>query len=321
MSNTGSLPTDKLWLLKRLLRALCLCMTSIFVLFLLLQLLPGDAASNQAGKGGAQAVAKLQAQMGLDEPVLTRFWHWFSNFLTGNLGQTLFTGRSVQEVIATPFLSSLTVGALVLIGITIITIPATLHFYSRPTKVGAALETLAIALASLPEFVLGLLLLVLFALKLHLLPVLSQPAPGHSVWSEPKVLVLPALTLWTLLSVTLFRRIGALVATHAQAPYIRECYLAGISHAKVLTRHLLPSILPGIGQLMAQGIPYLLGGSVIVDTVFSFPGIGYVLVQSLYARETTTVMSISAILIIVASLSYVVADFLQKRQQSVTAVL
>lgn len=293
---------------RRLFRGLGIWLLATFLLFVLLDLLPGDAASNRAGKAGAEAVASLRHQMGLDQPLLLRYFQWLGGLFRGDLGRTYATGKAIGEILPSPLLSSLTLTALVFLALLLITLPlAVVCGYYKNFWTSLA-NKVSVFFSSIPEFILAILLLVVFALQLRWLPVLSTPEPGESVWSRPISLLLPGLSLWLLCSVALFRPLRALVEGYAHTAYVREARLAGLSRRRVLFVHLLPSALPGIAQMLAATIPYLLGGSMIVDVVTSFPGMGYTLVSAIQSRESLLVMALGGLLMAISLLSFAFAD-------------
>lgn len=295
-------------LVSSVLKFLLLSLLATALLFLLLEMLPGDAASNQAGKSGEEAVRILRREMGLDQPVGLRYVQWLFGVCTGNFGHTYITQRAVAEVIQIPILSSLTVAGIVFAALLLVTLPLAVYCGYYRNALTKAISRLSVLLASIPEFILAILLLILLSLQCRILPVLSTPGPGESVWSRPVSLVMPAVCLWSICSVSMFRHLRVMIEAYAQTAYIREARLSGLSGVRVLFVHLLPSAVGGIAQILASTIPYLLGGSMIVEQITSFPGMGYTLVTAIQSRETGIVMALGSLLIGVSLLSYQLAD-------------
>lgn len=283
------------------------------LLFALLEILPGDAASNQAGKAGEEAVTLLRHKMGLDRPIYLRYLEWLGGLFTGSFGWTYVGERPVLEIVRLPVLSSLTVAGIVFTALVLLTLPLAVVCGYYKNAWTRAFSRLSVILASIPEFILAILLLILLALKLRALSVLSLPGPGESVWTRPVSLVMPSLCLWLICSVAMFRHLRVMIEDYAQMAYVREARLSGISGARVLFVHLLPSALGGIAQMLASTIPYLLGGSMIVETVTSFPGMGYTLVTAVQNRETLIVMALGGLLIAIAIIFYRLADWFGRR--------
>jgi len=302
-----------------LLKVLLLWLLAVSALFFLMELLPGDAATNKIGKGGAEAVAALRHKMGLDRPALERFCSWLGNYSTGNVGLSLLTEKYVGDIVRVPLVSSLSVTAIVLICLVFITIPIAVYCGYYKNALSRVLTKIAVILSSVPEFALTVAAIMLLCMKLKILPVLSIPGPAKSVWQEPVSLVMPSLCLWVISSAAMFRYIKVMVETYAKTPYMREAFLAGLSRRKVLFVHLLPSALPGIAQIMALTVPYLLGGSMVVETLTSFPGMGYTLIQAVQSRETPIVMAIGSLLIGIAIAFYLLADYLGRKNKRAEA--
>ncbi len=317
-------PTGELskWIAGRLLRALATCFLASILLFALVQALPGDAATNIAGKGGEELVAQTRAKMGLDQPAWQRYLTWLTGTFKGDFGTTLVTNKEVSSVIEVPIASTTAVAIIVMALLILITVPVAVWAGAkRKSKVSQALSATSVTLSAVPEFAVAIFVLAVLAHWTRLLPVLSTPGPGNSVWDNPICLVMPSLCLWLICSASIFRRIVALIDTYARAPFVREAELAGLSKPVVLLRHLLPSAIYGIGQLLAQTVPYLLGGAVVVETVTSFPGLGYTLVSSINQRESPTVMAIGLILMLTTVVAFTLADLLGKRQERIEAVV
>ena len=228
----------------------------------------------------------------------------------------------MAETITQPVLASLSLAAVVLLGLVLVTLPVAVITGARPRHpVSRFLAGISVAAAAIPEFVVAIALLAVLAVWTRWLPVLSVPGAGRTVWENPVCLVMPALSLWLVCSASLTRRVQALVATHAAAPYVREAELAGLTRRRVLSRHLLPSVAPGVLQLLAQTIPYLLGGAVVVETVTSFPGLGFALVRAVGDREVPVVMAAGVLMMVVAVVAFTVADALSVRQERMVAVV
>lgn len=286
---------------------------AVFILSFLMEALPGDVASNKVGKQGPEAVAALQKEMGLDKPFTVRFFTWLKNYFFGDLGNTLMTKKNVGQIIKTPLISSLSLAGIVFLGLVFISIPLSIYCAYYQNGFSRLISRVAVLLSSMPEFVLTILVTMILCLKFRLLPVLSIPGPGKIVWQNPVSMVMPSLCLWLICTAAMFRYLRVMIENHAKASYVREAFLAGLSKRKVLFVHLLPSALPGIAQIMASTIPYLLAGSMIVETLTAYPGMGYTLIQAVQSRETPIVMAIGSFLIATTITFYFLADFLGRR--------
>ena len=309
------------WLMWRAARGLLLCLLGSAVLFLLVQALPGDAASLAAGSGGPEAVARMRERMGLDVPLPRRYLSWLGGVLTGDFGTTLNAGVPVWRAVATPLMATFTVMAIVLLALALVTLPAAVAAGARPrARASRGAAAAALGVVAVPEFVTAIVASAILCHWLGWLPVLSTPGGGQTAWERPIVLAMPSLCLWIVCSAFLFRRARALIAAHSRAAYVVEAELAGMPRRRVLLAHLLPSAAYGIGQLFAQTV-YLRGGTVVIEVVVSYPGLGYTLVTAVTDREAPTVMAIGAVLMLAAAVAFTLADLAGRRNQRVVAVV
>ncbi|NMD38610.1 MAG: ABC transporter permease [Christensenellaceae bacterium] len=294
---------------------------AVFVLGLLMEALPGDVASNKVGKQGSEAVAALRKEMGLDRPFLDRFFFWLGNFFKGDLGKTLLTKKDVGVIIKTPLISSLSITTIVFLGLVFVSIPLSIYCAYYKNALSRLISRMAVLLSSVPEFVLTILAIMLLCMELRLLPVLSIPGPGKTVWENPVSMLMPSLSLWTICTAAMFRYLRVMIETYVNTSYVREAFLAGLNKNKILFIHLLPSALPGIAQILASTIPYLLAGSMVVETLTAYPGMGYTLIQAVQSRETPVVIAIGSFLIAITILCYYLADFLGKKNKNEGGIL
>ena len=188
-----------------------LWLLAVAALFFLMEILPGDAATNKVGKGGAEAVAALQQKMGLDRPASERFFSWLGSYCSGDPGHSLLSGKKVGDIVRVPLISSLSVTAIVLIGLVFITIPLAVYCGYYKNTLSRFMTKLAVILSSVPEFALTVVAIMLLCMKLKILPVLSIPGPAKSVWQKPVSMVMPSLCLWIISSAAMFRYIKVMV--------------------------------------------------------------------------------------------------------------
>lgn len=286
-----------------------------FVIFLLLDILPGDAASQQLGlKATPELLAARRHELGLDRPVLVRFGEWALGVAQGDLGTVLASGQPVTSMIAGPLARSALLVVLGLVGIAIVGVGGgVLAGVRSGSRTDKALSSWALSVICVPEFVTGTFLVLVFATWLHLFPAVSLVPVGGSMLSNPAVLVLPAATLVLVGSATLIRQVRALVAQQAERPHVEAARIAGLGEATILRSHLLPGAAAPIAQACAVIVPYLVGGTVIIERVFAFPGLGSVLVSAVSNREPDLLMSCVLIIVGVSLMAYTLADALRRR--------
>lgn len=175
------------------------------------------------------------------------------------------------------------------------------------------LSSAALAAICAPEFVVATAMVLLFSSILGWLPAVSLPPAGGGVLSRPEILVLPALTITIVGSATLLRLVRPVIARQAATPHVEAARLAGLAPLHVLWRHLLPGALAPAMQASAMLVPYLIGGTVIVERAFAYPGLGSVLVQAVSAREPGLLMACALVVVGVTVCAYRLADLVHRQ--------
>jgi len=265
------------------------------VIFAATLALPGDAAQAILGREATpERVAALRDQLNLDEPVVSQYVKWLGGIVTGDLGQSAATQAPVGELLSSRVGNSLflvLISALFAIPLSILVGVWTAMRRDRP--VDHVVSTTSLILASLPEFVIGIALILLFATGVvQLFPAVSLLGPDQRAWDDPNVVVLPAATL-VLAVVPYVSRImrGSMVEV-LESEYVTMAGLKGLSRRTVIWRHAVPNaIVPAI-QVIALQLAYLAGGVVVVEFVFSYPGIGAALVEAVGNRDMPVVQAV-----------------------------
>ncbi len=284
------------WLFARALRAL-LCLVGVAgLIFLLLHLLPGDAVTGLVGPDTAVSAARrqeLRRLFGLDAPLSVQLWHWVRALLHGDLGVSLRTGRRVAEDLRLRLPITAELGLLGLLVSLLVALPLGLWAAARPGGVlDRALELLSLLGLSLPSFFLGLLLVIAFSLRLPLLPPAGY-VPAGDLKEHLRHLVLPTLTLAVLLGSELWRRTRAALREVLHCDFIRTARAKGLPEWAVFGRHALrASALPLLTAVALQ-LGSLLGGVVVVETVFGLPGLGRLLVDGISLRDYPVVQGVT----------------------------
>lgn len=281
-----------------LLGLLTLFLVSI-VVFAATQILPGDAARAVLGRtANPERLQLLREQLNLDRPAVTQFWMWLSGGLSGDLGTSLVNQRPVVQEVAPRAANSLTLLALVaLVGVPFSLAVGIVTAIRRGGAFDTGVSVAALAMAAAPEFVIGIGLVVLFAtVVFHWLPPVSLVPPGTSVLAQPKILVLPVLTLVIVVFPYLFRMMRASMIEVLESEYIEMAKLKGVSRGRLLLVHALPNAIAPTVQVVALTFAYLAGGVVVVEYVFGFPGIGQGLMNAVVARDIPTIQCVVVLL-------------------------
>jgi peptide/nickel transport system permease protein len=266
------------------------------VIFAAIVALPGDAAHAILGREATpERLAALRAQLHLEDSVVTQYLKWLGGILTGDLGRSAATQAPVSELLSDRVGNSLflvLISALVAIPLSLVIGVWTAMRRDRPAD--HILSTTSLVLAALPEFVIGIALILVFATGLmHVLPAVSLLGPGEKAYDDPRVVVLPAATL-VLAVVPYISRImrGSMVEV-LESEYVTMATLKGLARRTVIWRHAVPNaIVPAI-QVTALQLAYLAGGVVVVEYVFSYPGIGRALVEAVANRDMPVVQAVT----------------------------
>lgn len=281
------------------------------------ELLPGDAASAVLGKSATPAqVKEMRKLMGLDKPAAQRYGEWVGGLVTGDLGDSaagfaaggkLPIWDQVKGKISNSFILAAIVTALMIPLSLILGVLAAVRV-GRALDQGISLTSLAVV--SLPEFVLGSLLIIVFFTWLDLLPPVSLFAPGANPLGRPQALVLPILTLLgaTLTGSTRMVRAGMIETLGSD--YVQMARLNGFAEGRVVFRYGLRNALAPAVQVFAQFIQYLVGGIIVVEYLFAYPGLGKELVDAVAVRDVREVESIAILIAAFYVLINILADLL-----------
>ena len=325
------------YLVQRLLQLVFVLFGVSVVVFIAMHLLPGDVAQLMLGDHAtAQALARLRQQLGIDQPVWVQYLRFLADALRGDLGTSLATNHPALDdvVVAFPVTLQLTLTSLALaslVGVPLGVLTAVRH----GTRFDAAMMAITLFGVSMPIFWLGLMLLILFAAVLGwvpvggLMPVGMEPprvtgmsvidsllaADPAMVWEALHHLVLPACTLATVPLALITRITRAEVMTAANFDHVRTAYAKGLAGPRVILRHVLRNAAIPIVTVIGLQLGLLLSGAVLTETIFSLPGIGRLMVDSILSRDYPVVQAgalfIAALFVVVnlvVDLSYTLLD-------------
>lgn len=300
--------------LARLAAFAAMLVLACLLVFLALDVLPGDAATQQLGlTATSEQIRELAHTYGLDAPVLERFAAWAIDALHGDLGVVLAGGRPVSAAMAGPLSRTAVVFGVSLAGVAVLGVAlgtaAGLHA-NRP--VDRVLSAGALVLRSIPEFIVGVVLVFVLATTLHLLPAVSLMPVGGSAFDDPKIFVLPIVSVLVVGVSSIVRPVRAIVARQNQSHAVEAARLAGLSGARVVARHVLPQCAAPLAQVLAGVVPYLIGGTVVIERVFNFPGLGSMMVGAVQGREPNVLMACALVMVGVSLAAFWVADLLGK---------
>ena len=303
-----------LW--RRLVGAVAALLAASVLIFAAVQVLPGSAASAVLGRNATPAAVRvLTHRMGLDRPTPTRYADWLRGFVQGDLGDSAVAVAQgahhapIWHLISGPLQNSAILAAIT----AFLMVPLSLGLGAlaavragKPTDHLISLGSLAAV--SLPEFVTGSLLVAVFFVGLHVLPPVSIVPPGANPLSHPKQLVLPVATLLFASLAAGIRMVRAGMFEILQTDYVQAARLNGVAEARVILRYALRNALAPSVQVLAQNLQYLVGGVIVVEAVFAYPGIGSQLVSAVQNRDVTVVQSVAMLIAVIYVIINLLAD-------------
>ena len=263
------------------------------VVFAITALLPGDAAQEQLGQDATpEALAALRVQMGLDVPGPLRYLRWLGGLLTGDPGTSSTTQLPVAQLIGSRLPNSLLLAAIT--ALFSVPIALTLGIASavwRGSLFDRIASSAAVAIVSVPEFLVATLMVLLFAVKLRWLPALSYVNDIESLGQLLKAFAMPVLSLCCVIVAQMMRMSRAAVIDQLEAPYIEMVPLKGASALRMVLAHALPNAVGPIANAVALSLSYLLGGVIIVETIFNYPGVAKLMVDGVSQRDMPLVQA------------------------------
>ncbi|MFS2221552.1 ABC transporter permease [Pantoea sp. B65] len=297
---------------KRLLLAIPTLLLVSIMVFSLQKLLPGDPLVAMAGEERDPAViAQLRAEYHLNDPIPAQYFYWISNALRGDLGVSLRTKEPVTRLIASKLpvtleLSLLAMTVALLVGISMGIVAAV----RKDSWVDHTTNFVALSGISVPHFWLGILLILLFSVHLQWLPASGYVPLSESIPQNLKTLLLPALVLGTGLAATLMRHTRASMIAVLKADYIRTARAKGLLPKRVILKHALRNALVPVITLTTLLFGELLGGAVLTEQVFTLPGFGKMIVDSVFNRDYAVVQGVVLVTAIGFLLLNLLADVL-----------
>jgi peptide/nickel transport system permease protein len=297
----------KLVIRRSLMSIVTLLLVSLIV-FWMLEVLPGDVASRILGRDATpEALDQLRVQLGLDQPAPIRYLTWLGGLVTGDLGQSLVSSRPVSVILGPRIFNTVLLSAYAfVIYLPLTIIPALLQALNRDRPIDHAFSVVTLMLLSLPDFLLATILLLAFVVMIPLLPAISLVDDTSSSWEYFRAMTLPALTLAIVMAVYAVRMLRDNLIEVLDSDYIRMAELKGLSRKRVLLRHALPNALVPTLNITALNLAYLVGGVVVVEKVFSYPGFGSLLVDSLQLRDLPVIEAT----VMIAAFVYVAANLI-----------
>ena len=299
---------------RRLIQSVFILLLVSILIFLLMRLLPGDPlqlymADNEISQLSPEDYQILLAQFGLDKTLPRQYLDWLGDVFHGDLGTSIYYHDKINRLLAERLPVTIHIGILSLI---ISSFFGILAGFICAVRRGSKIDTLITSLANLgmtvPIFWLGILMIYFFGLYLRWLPIQGYISPFSDFWPSTKLLIMPVLCLSTGALASNTRQTRSSVLEVIRQDYIRTAWSKGLSERMVVIRHALKNSLIPVITLIGIQVAHILGGSVLVETVFNIPGMGRLMVQSVFAQDYPVVQSMSFIISAMVVLTNLVVD-------------
>jgi peptide/nickel transport system permease protein len=295
---------------KRLGSALLTLLLVSAVVFTISSLLPGDAAEETLGQSATpEAVTALRHQLGLDQPAHIRYVHWLGGLLSGDPGQSMSSSLPVGEIIADRLPKSLMLaGMTAVVAVPLALLIGILSAMYRGSRLDRTLSLFTLSMVAVPEFLVATIAVLIFAVKLRWLPSITM-VPEEATWGEfLRAFAMPVITLCFVVVAQMARMTRAAVIDQLSQPYVEMAILKGVRPTRIVLTHVLPNAIAPIVNAVAFSLSYLLGGAIIVETIFNYPGIASLMVNAVTSRDMPLLQACAMIFCAAYLLLVLIAD-------------
>jgi peptide/nickel transport system permease protein len=297
-------------LVRRLGMAVLTLLLASIIVFAITSLLPGDAAEQAMGQGATpETVAALRQELGLDRPGYVRYFEWLGGLVTGDPGISLASQLPVAELVRERLPNSLLLALLTALVVTPFAIGVgIIAALRRGSRLDRALSVLTLSMVAVPEFLVASLAVLLFAVKLRWLSALSALPPDYSMLDFIRAYAMPVMALGFVVVAQMARMTRAALIAQLDQPYAEMATLKGVGAWRRVLRHALPNAAGPIANAVALSLSYLLGGAIIVETIFSYPGLASLMVDAVTNRDMPVLQTCAMIFCAIYLLLVLVAD-------------
>lgn len=295
---------------RRLLFVLLTLLLSSLVIFGVTQLLPGDVATMILGRFATpEALARLRGELGLDRPLYVQYWDWLWRFVKGDWGTSLATGTAIQPWVMERLRNSaMLAGVGLVMSVPLAVVLGVVAAMERDSWLDHVISVFSLALVGLPEFVTGLVFIGVLALGLKWLPASSAIEPDAGFFDALPKLILPGLTITLVMLAYVARMTRSGTIEVLKTDYIRTAYLKGLPAHEVILNHVLRNALLPTVTIIAISIGWLIGGLIVTESVFGYPGLGRLLLYSIQHRDLPLLQAVSMLVVAIYSLANLLAD-------------
>lgn len=295
-------------ILQRIFSALITLLIVSALIYGFLEMLPGDVATRMLGRTATpETLANLREQLGLNEPALKRYFLWLYNIFQGDFGTALTSKRPITEILAPKIFNTLILsGCAFILYLPLSFITALLQAYYKNKNIDISLSIITLIILSLPDFIIGTIMIIVFVVVFPIFPAISLVGEYSDLSEWFMALVMPSITLALVMSVYAVRMLRDNLIEVLDSEYIFMAKLKGLSKSTVLIKHALPNAIIPTLNVTALNLGFLIGGVVIVEKIFTFPGFGNLLIDSIKFRDLPLVEAT----ILIAAAFYIFANLL-----------
>lgn len=274
-------------ILRRVGAALITLLLVSIVIFTIASLLPGDAAQEVLGQSAtAEQVAALRAEMGLDRPAPVRYVGWLGALLQGDPGQSFVANLPVSDIIAERLPNSLMLAGLTAaVAVPIALLIGIVAAIRRGRATDRVLNIITLSLVAIPEFLVATVGVLIFSVYLLWLPSIALVSPEATMGEMLRSLALPIFSLAAVVIAQMARMTRAAVADQLDRPYVEMALLKGVPYPRIILFHVLPNAVGPVVNAIALSLSFLMGGAIIVETIFNFPGLASLMVNAVTSRD------------------------------------
>lgn len=261
------------------------------LVFLITSMLPGDAAQMILGQSATpETVAALRQQLGLDQPLIMRYFSWLAGMFQGDFGTSFASNLPVTQLVAQRIPATFQLA----VTTTLVSVPLALFIgitaaMKRGSFLDRALVVSTMAVVAVPEFLVATVAVIIFAVKLHWVPAMSLGSTHQDFLGFLRTFALPVMTLCCVVVAQMARMTRAAIVNQMDSPYLEMTLLKGVSPLRAMLRHALPNAVGPIANAISLSLSYLFGGVIIIESIFSYPGLASQMVDAVSNRDLPVV--------------------------------
>jgi peptide/nickel transport system permease protein len=303
------------YILRRLLQAILILVIVSLLVFFVMRLLPGDpiiiyvAQTAELEAMPPEMIETLRAKFGLDKPIMVQYFNWVTGIFQGDFGESIFYHEKVSTLMQERFPVTLHIGVLALIvGAIIGVVAGLLAGIRRGRWVDKIITPLTYVGITIPVFFVAILMIYTFGLRLGWLPISGYTSPLDDFWLSTRQVVMPVICMAVFSIAANARQMRSSMLEVIHQDYIRTAWAKGLRERRVIARHAMKNSLIPVITLMGVGVGITLGGSVIVETIFAIPGVGRLMVSSIFGQDYVVVQAITFLIAVIILVVNLVVD-------------